>query len=298
MAGYSLVLQCLPSMHKALNVTTVYTYKCSICTLYVYTYTRTHIYMCIHVGFKLFSQTTPLFCLVSLTSNFLLSELDCMEEKGRGESKGICNWLCSYVQKIAELYVLSVIVVQNYWLLSARSNQFDSKQPSFRWEVLSSVLFDHFLFLRSYFLRTSEPTDVKPMRFHYSLRSQSSPQGPSCSLNIGDVIPANCQEKPWCAVWAPEEGRPAQVHLRERKKAESRYHLTVPSLGCRDARESISLIDAWKLQYFSQTRNFTSSGEVAFPIEVLNVSERKSQSKPRGSWEQKLRQTRAPTRWI
>ena len=113
MAGYSLVLQCLPSMHKALNVTTVYTYKCSICTLYVYTYTRTHIYMCIHVGFKLFSQTTPLFCLVSLTSNFLLSELDCMEEKGRGESKGICNGLCSYVQKIAELYVLSVIVFQN-----------------------------------------------------------------------------------------------------------------------------------------------------------------------------------------
>lgn len=88
MAGYSLVLQCLPSMHMSLDLTTsttVYTYKCSICTLHVHTYTHTPIYMCIHVGFKFLSQTIPLLLLLFLTSNFLPIEL--MEEKGREEIK-------------------------------------------------------------------------------------------------------------------------------------------------------------------------------------------------------------------
>lgn len=86
------------------------------------------------------------------------------------------------------------------------------------------------------------------MRFHYSLRSHSSPQGQSCSLNTGDVMPAGCQDKSWCAVWAPAEGRSVQVHPRE--KSASRYHLTVPSLGAQNPQEAISLIDACRLEYY------------------------------------------------
>lgn len=75
------------------------------------------------------------------------------------------------------------------------------------------------------------------MRLHYNLRSHSSPQGQSCSLNTGDVMPAGCQKKSWCAMWTPVEGRPAQAHLRE--KAASKYHLTVSSLGAQDPQEII-----------------------------------------------------------
>lgn len=105
-AGYSLVLQCLPSMHKTPNMATsntVYTYRCSICTLYVYTYTHTHIYLCIRVGFKLFSQAILLFLLVSLTSIFCFQNLIAWKRREEGKSKGICNWLCCYEQKMAVL---------------------------------------------------------------------------------------------------------------------------------------------------------------------------------------------------
>lgn len=156
MAGYSLVLQCVPSMHTALGLTTsttVYTYKCSRCTLRVHTYTHMRIHTCIHVGSKLFFQTIPLFLLLFLTSNFLLLEL--MGEKGREEIKRYLQLALFLCAENGEFWVLSINVPLCHpsakLLIAVRQVKSVWQHTSLRWEVLSSVLFHHFLFFRSYF---------------------------------------------------------------------------------------------------------------------------------------------------
>lgn len=215
MAEYSSVLQCLPGMNKALNLTsstTVYTYKCSIC---ICMYIHIHIYTCVYMWDLNCSLRSSHYSLSPSPPTFCFQSSIAWKRREEEKSQGVCNWLCSYVQKMAELCPLHHCCVK--LLIAVHQVKSIWQYPSFRWEVLSSVLFAHFLFFRSYFPGTSEPTDGKQMRFHYSLRSQSSPQGQGCSLSVGDIMPAGCQEKPWCAVWAPAEGRPARVHLRERR---------------------------------------------------------------------------------
>lgn len=149
-------------------------------------------------------------------------------------------------------------MVQNYWSLSARSNQFDSTPvlDGKSWVLSYLAIF----FSDLIFWELLNPLMQSKWDSITACAPNPAPRG---RVNIGDVMAAGCQEKPRCAVWAPAEGRLPSSSQAE--KAESRYRLTVPSLGAQGAQENISFIHAWKLEYFFPDSNFTSSGEVAFP---------------------------------